>query len=377
MEEPIPFWFISLCLGLFGACVGSFLNVAIYRIPRGISVNKPARSFCPNCKTPIPWYNNLPMISWLLLRGKSACCSQHISFRYWGVEALTALLFTIASYWAFISFPDFPIHVAILLCLWIAFAITIAFIDAEQMIVHLSQTIWASLIGMGIVCLYPEILLDLPTYTWESALLYSAIGGAVGFASIKVIIELGKLAFGTWKAHYESPTRWELVEPQTEEEEMELHLGEESHPWSMLFHRATDKATFFEGTISIDKQKPIPFQSLELHETKIYMPQTRQEWLIEDITSASGTLLRAEAKREAMGAGDAWIMMMIGCLFGWQAVIFSLAAASFIGIGFAVINKIGIGKPLPFGPCLLLGAAAWFFGGYLLWEWYFNYFGNF
>lgn len=75
------------------ACIGSFLNVVIYRVPLGISINDPARSFCPECDEPIPWYLNIPVFSWLFLRGKSACCRTPISFRYWLVELLTALIF--------------------------------------------------------------------------------------------------------------------------------------------------------------------------------------------------------------------------------------------------------------------------------------------
>lgn len=78
---------------IFGCCVGSFLNVVIYRLPLGLSVGKPKRSFCPNCKYQIPMWLNIPILSWLLLRGKCKNCSQKISPRYLGVELLTGLLF--------------------------------------------------------------------------------------------------------------------------------------------------------------------------------------------------------------------------------------------------------------------------------------------
>lgn len=92
MSDALPAWLIPLIFGLMGACIGSFLNVVIYRTPLGISVNDPARSFCPECEEPIPWYLNIPVLSWLTLRGKSACCGTRISFRYCFVELLTALL---------------------------------------------------------------------------------------------------------------------------------------------------------------------------------------------------------------------------------------------------------------------------------------------
>ena len=89
----VPFHFWSVVFFVFGSMVGSFLNVCIYRMPRDLSVNEPKRSFCPSCKYQIPWYRNLPLISWLSLRGKCANCGAAIAFRYFGVELLTALLF--------------------------------------------------------------------------------------------------------------------------------------------------------------------------------------------------------------------------------------------------------------------------------------------
>ncbi|MGE3263544.1 MAG: A24 family peptidase [Bacteriovoracia bacterium] len=86
----IPFIF---CAGL---CVGSFLNVVIHRLPLGESVITP-RSRCPHCRTAITWYQNIPLFSFLFLRGKCASCHAKISWRYPFVELLTALLFTAAA----------------------------------------------------------------------------------------------------------------------------------------------------------------------------------------------------------------------------------------------------------------------------------------
>jgi leader peptidase (prepilin peptidase) / N-methyltransferase len=84
--------FIAVAIFAYGLCFGSFLNVCIYRLPLGKSVVKP-RSACPHCQDPIPLYHNLPVISWLLLRGKCRSCKQPISPRYLLVELLTGLLF--------------------------------------------------------------------------------------------------------------------------------------------------------------------------------------------------------------------------------------------------------------------------------------------
>ena len=78
---------------VFGLIFGSFLNVCIYRLPRDLSVLNPHWSVCPECKKPIAFYDNIPFISWLLLRGRCRQCKAPISPRYLMVEVLTAVLF--------------------------------------------------------------------------------------------------------------------------------------------------------------------------------------------------------------------------------------------------------------------------------------------
>src|ERR1700760_2515747 len=113
---------------VLGAAVGSFLNVCIYRLPLDLSVNEPRRSFCPSCKAPIPWHYNLPLISWLFLRGRCANCGARIAFRYFAVELLTALMFL--AVWLY-----FPWPIAIAYWVLVALLITATFIDFEHFII--------------------------------------------------------------------------------------------------------------------------------------------------------------------------------------------------------------------------------------------------
>src|SRR5271155_129020 len=84
---------------LLGLCFGSFLNVCIYRLPLGLSVVTP-RSACPKCKQAIAFYDNLPVVSWLILRGRCRHCEDKISPRYLLIELLTGFLFLVC-YWYF------------------------------------------------------------------------------------------------------------------------------------------------------------------------------------------------------------------------------------------------------------------------------------
>ena len=92
--------FLASASFLFGLVFGSFLNVCIYRLPRDLSVSEPRRSACPHCKHQIAFYDNIPILSWLILRGRCRNCKEPISPRYLAVELLTGLLF-LACYWHF------------------------------------------------------------------------------------------------------------------------------------------------------------------------------------------------------------------------------------------------------------------------------------
>jgi leader peptidase (prepilin peptidase)/N-methyltransferase len=82
--------------GLFGLAIGSFLNVVAYRLPRRESLSNPP-SRCPSCGMPLAWRDNVPVMSWVLLRGRCRSCAAPISVRYPLIEAATAVLFVVAA----------------------------------------------------------------------------------------------------------------------------------------------------------------------------------------------------------------------------------------------------------------------------------------
>jgi leader peptidase (prepilin peptidase)/N-methyltransferase len=113
---------------LLGSCIGSFLNVCIYRIPEGLSVVTP-RSRCPQCGHQIRWYENVPILSYLLLGGKCSACKVSFSPRYLLVEALTGGLFVFVLYTFSLSWgtPAYMVFVAVL--------VAITFIDLDHQII--------------------------------------------------------------------------------------------------------------------------------------------------------------------------------------------------------------------------------------------------
>src|SRR6266487_3714605 len=120
MAEPppwqaVPFHFWSFVLFVFGGIVGSLLNVCIHRMPRGESIVSPP-SHCPHCGYSIPWYLNLPLITWIFLRGQCANCGARISVRYLIVEVLTGFAFL----GCWLAFGHRSVLLALVYCLLLA-----------------------------------------------------------------------------------------------------------------------------------------------------------------------------------------------------------------------------------------------------------------
>jgi leader peptidase (prepilin peptidase)/N-methyltransferase len=135
--------FLATASVVLGLALGSFLNVCIYRLPRGMSVLNPRWSACPNCKQPIAFYDNVPVLSWLLLRGRCRQCKAPISPRYLLIEVLTAGLFLACSW-------HFGMTLATLKYWTLAFLLLgLIFTDAETKLLPDKMTLTG--LGLGIV----------------------------------------------------------------------------------------------------------------------------------------------------------------------------------------------------------------------------------
>ena len=105
MSDVLPWWLIVPLVGLLGALIGSFLNVVVWRVPQGMSIVHPP-SACPECGHRIAWHDNVPVVSWLLLRGRCRSCGARISVRYPLVEAGTAVAFALTAWGAYALLAD-------------------------------------------------------------------------------------------------------------------------------------------------------------------------------------------------------------------------------------------------------------------------------
>ncbi len=133
--------FLAISFFVLGAIIGSFLNVCIYRLPRNESVIRPG-SKCPACGAAIRFYDNIPLLSYLILRGKCRKCGQSISMRYAAVELLTALLFS-AQFMLLGLSPELAVAL-----IFTSILIVISFVDLEFLIIPDSLSLGGLLLGL-------------------------------------------------------------------------------------------------------------------------------------------------------------------------------------------------------------------------------------
>ncbi len=185
--------FISIFIFLFGTIVGSFLNVCIVRMPEEKSVLNPP-SHCPQCRKPIAWYDNIPIISYLVLLGRCRDCSEPFSMRYFWVELLTGCVFL-----AFYHFFGFDLILIPYLFMVSCFIVTV-FVDFAHRIIPDEISVGGMFFGLLFSLLIPALHnVYLTEDAWWLAHLYSlgwsVVGVLVGGGAIYAMGILGDLLF--------------------------------------------------------------------------------------------------------------------------------------------------------------------------------------
>jgi len=170
----------SFLIFILGACLGSFSNVCIYRLPKNKQIVS-GRSFCPRCKKKINWFDNLPLISFLILNGKCRKCKKVISLRYFIVEIATGIIFLLI----YLNYND--LSTIIFLSVLSLIYIIIFFIDLENFIIPDSLNF-----SVMAIALFKNFLPNFNT-SFIHEINQSIIGGMVGYLSIWLIIYLYKV----------------------------------------------------------------------------------------------------------------------------------------------------------------------------------------
>lgn len=288
---------------LLGACVGSYLNVCVFRLPRRcLSVARPSRSFCPRCQVGIKWYDNLPVVSWLALRGRCRSCRGPIAVRYPLVELATAAIFA-----------------------WVAARDLLGRLDEPTawglLVVH--STFACALLVLALIDLELEVLPDVITVPGVIAgpLLAAAlpallVGGApdvsegLRWCGLRLDAPLAWWGLSGWGAGLADLGQALAARPGAARALGGLAGG--------LFG-ATLGAGFLYGV---------------------------------------GVTFTRLLGREAMGLGDVKLIAGIGGLLGWRGVVLTLVVACVTGAAVGTVRRVASGEAyVPFGPFLAAGAA--------------------
>jgi leader peptidase (prepilin peptidase)/N-methyltransferase len=367
----IPDWIFLAFSFALGGCVGSFLNVVIYRLPRDKSLVMPPSS-CPACGKHIRFYDNIPLISWLFLAGKCRNCKARISPRYFVIELLTALIFV----GIFLLYFRSGLRIGIPPFLaggWILYLISVimlsAFIaasaiDLEMWIIPLSICWFATAAGLvasALVCLVinPVTISHyflMPTTADLVILNQTTVASLTTGATIGLGISLLLLATGLIKRSYE------LIDPQNPSKQGE---GE-----------VKDRAEMLKEVVFL---LPIILCALAANWLVNQYPVLHQWWLefsqrpvvagllgslagyfigcaIVWATRIFGTLAFG---REAMGLGDVHLMGAAGAVIGPLFVVIAFFVAPFFGLAWAGVQMLSKKtRQIPYGPFLSMGILA-------------------
>lgn len=355
---------------LIGACIGSFLNVVIYRLPRGKSLSKP-RSQCPDCGRAIPFYLNIPILSWLILGGKCRWCKKPISPRYIVIEAITGFAFAGLFYCYFIAntrllgaddgvraFVNGYWWVYILHASVFAAFIAASAIDLELWIIPLSLCWFVTAMAIVFNTIAPAFVLPqileptsfLPLASPATAAL--ALGASIGLGVALLLLKKGLI-----KQSYEG------LEEKFDESEENVEIKQLQD--ELNFNDRREMLTEIVFLMPIAVAALIAYLSLANIEawqqlcSNIYVKSflgsvygyfigCATVW----ITRILGTFAFG---REAMGLGDVHLMGAAGAAIGAGSVVIAFFIAPFFGLLWAIVSLVvKKNREIPYGPFLSL-----------------------
>lgn len=339
---------LAVCTFVYGAVVGSFLNVCIYRIPWEKSLIWPG-SRCPRCLSAIAPGDNVPIFGWIRLRGRCRRCSAPISPRYPLIEAAVAFLFVLVYLVDVVYGPrdavGWPATILFLRAgyhqLLLSFLIVATFIDYDYFLIPDRVTVVGMVLGVSIGAIFPEIRPEpAEAFSTWNGFSQAAIAGSVGFAAGWAVQALA----------FELALQRKCSFPPA----LGLLLGFVG--WRLGLSGYSGRA----GSLVVG------IDGLLIGGAIVW-----------SIRIVGGILFR----KEAMGFGDVTLMAMIGAFLGWQPLPLVLFSAAFLGLGHALIRAAalivrwfrggrfrGLGKPIPFGPYLGMAAATLMLGWPWIWS---------
>jgi len=348
----VPFQFWSVCFFVFGCMVGSFLNVCIHRMPLGMSIVTPP-SHCPHCKYSIPWWLNIPLVTWLALRGRCKNCGAPISPRYLVVELVTGLAFL--GCWLKFGdmvheYPSMPL--ALVYAVFLAGLIVATFIDFEHFIIPDEITFGGVAVGLVASLFLPQLQ---NARSHGAGILWSAIGAVIGAGIVYGFSRLGKLMFGRQRLKLAALSK--IIFTDTS-----LHLPDREIPYEEIFYRKSDTIVLQARTTELIDRG---YEDVTIRLSPGALTIGDEKLNPDDVPHLEAECEEIILPREAMGLGDVKFMAAIGAFIGWPGAVFSLFASAIIGLAvyapLILMKRREWSSRMPYGPYIAMAAAFWIF----------------
>ncbi len=377
----VPEWIWLVFVFAFGGCIGSFLNVVVYRLPRDKSLVTPP-SACPSCGMAIMFYDNIPLVSWLVLRGRCRYCKKPISVRYFVVELITAVLFV----GVFVMYFVCPVRQLgigaaggagdFMAGGWLLYVVSVTLlagflaasaIDMEHWLIPLSLCWFVT--GVGIVAsslagfvIAPDVIVGFRLFPRASA----SVGAMTAGAAVGLGISLSLLAAGCIKQSYESSEDQDETDCDSSEETIsgpdQWYEADCNHRGEMLKEMVFLLPVVVCGLVCLwvfKGVKPVNDWWVSVMRYDVisgllggvwgYFVGCGVVWL----TRILGTLAFG---KEAMGLGDVHLMGAAGAVVGPLMVVVAFFVAPFFGLGWAFYQMFfRKTRQIPYGPFLSLG----------------------
>ncbi len=369
------FWLFSAFSFILGCCIGSFMNVVVWRLPRGESLVYPP-SHCPKCGHAIKPWENIPIISWLWLKARCSNCHLPISIKYPLGEGATGLLF--AFLWMRIFQRGLPLECIPGFFFLSGALLAAALIDAEHRFIPDEVTYsglvfalaMALLLPSGRLALLPQpnphagaliftgfkalLHFDLAPHPVASALIDCLLGAAMGYALLALFAWAAKHLFGNVSKSFRKPVNATLTK-----EGIRLHNS--FRAWEDALDAASD-VLIIHGTLPSSKA----VAKVMVNARGFSIDGQPHTW--EATTKQEIKVARIATTRDVIGCGDVKLLAMIGAFLGADATIYVLLTGSLLGLLYAVPSMLIHRKlipSLPFGPFLAIAALLWMLFGNL------------
>ena len=320
-------WIWVLVAGLYGLAIGSFLNVVIWRLPRGEGINAPTWSYCPNCQHRLGSLDLVPVLSYVLLGAKCRYCKSPISPRYPGVELLTGVLFALVAWFEFQAGGQW--YDAVFFCLFTALLLCVFFIDLAHFIIPDGLSVLMVVLGLVHAAIAGTFL--------------SSITGLLGYAAVIYLIGLLSYVYLVSVLDKRLPAGAAAGS----------YLRENAEDWAYV-------TVYYTGALAPPLRR-----------------YAERRWGTEPpLEGFTAEDIEADEDAGGMGGGDGKLAAAIGANLGLSLALGSLGFAIFLGAFAGVIvlarqrRRLGERVPIPFGPAMAAGALLALFYGHALAGWY-------